>query len=63
MRMKVSRFVRAQQGQGMVEYILIVALIALVAIVGIKLFGGKLSQLFTNKANQIEQETGGQANP
>jgi Flp pilus assembly pilin Flp len=60
MRAQARRSIRAQHGQGMVEYILIVALIALVAIAGIKLFGGKLSQMFTNKANQLEQETGGQ---
>lgn len=58
MRNERRRFVRPQQGQGMVEYILIVALIALVAIAGIKLFGGKLSQMFTEKAKEIGQETG-----
>ncbi len=60
MRTQIARLWRSPRGQGMVEYILIVALIALVAIAGIKLFGGKLGQLFTNKANQIEQETGGE---
>lgn len=59
MRTYSGRFVRSQRGQGMVEYILIVALIALVAIAGIKLFGGKLSQMFNDKAKQLEQETGG----
>jgi len=59
----MQTLLRSRRGQGMVEYILIVALIALIAIVGIRIFGSKISQLFQDKANTIEQETGGQSHP
>jgi Flp pilus assembly pilin Flp len=49
------------RAQGMTEYIIIVALIALVAVAGVKMFGGKIAQLFQDKAKQIETETGGSA--
>ena len=57
MQKKCQTWLRSSRAQGMVEYILIVALIALVAIVGVKMFGGKISQIFSNKAEQIEKET------
>ncbi len=50
----------SERAQGMTEYIIIVALIALVAIAGVKIFGKKIATLFENKAAQIEQETGGE---
>jgi Flp pilus assembly pilin Flp len=55
---RFSRFGQSTRAQGMVEYILIVALIALVAMVGIKLFGGKISAVFEKKAGQLEKEVG-----
>lgn len=56
MRNRFGSFVQSTRAQGMVEYILIVALIALIAIVGIRAFGGKISELFQKKADQIETE-------
>jgi len=41
------------EGASMVEYGLLVALIAVVAIVGVALLGPKLSDLFTDVANTI----------
>lgn len=35
-------------GQGMVEYVLIIALIAVVAVVGFNALGGSLSTILTN---------------
>jgi Flp pilus assembly pilin Flp len=58
MQQQFGKFVRSTRAQGMVEYILIVALIALVAIVGIRMFGNKISKLFSDKATQIENEVG-----
>ncbi len=42
-----------QKGQGMTEYILIVALIAVAVIGAVKFFGNKTSAGFTNTANAI----------
>ena len=50
---------KGERAQGMTEYIIIVALIALVAVAGVKIFGSKIANLFQNKATQIETETGG----
>ena len=43
-----SRLVREEEGQGMVEYGLIIALIALVVIVALTGIGDKLKTVFTN---------------
>ncbi len=56
MEANVMQLLRSKKAQGMTEYILIVALIALIAVVGVRMFGGKISKLFSDKANQIEQE-------
>ena len=42
---------RDNEGQGLAEYALILALIAIVAIVALLLLGGQVSQLLTNLAN------------
>lgn len=42
-----------ENGQGMVEYGLIIALVAVVAISGLTLLGPKLKTLFTNIDTQI----------
>jgi len=47
---------RRSSGQGLVEYILIIALIAIVAIGGLKLFGSKIKSLFTKAGETIERE-------
>lgn len=47
-----------ESGQGMVEYALIVALIAIIVIAGVKVFGGQISALFTDSQEQIQNETG-----
>jgi pilus assembly protein Flp/PilA len=49
--MKTS--IRKQQGAAMIEYGLIVALIALVAIAGITLIGTNASALFNNVAGSL----------
>ncbi len=42
-----------ENGQGMVEYGLIIALVAVVAIAGLTLLGPKLKTMFTNISTQI----------
>jgi pilus assembly protein Flp/PilA len=51
-----KKFFEDENGQGMVEYILIVALIAVAAIAAVKLFGGKISGLFNSFGEKIENE-------
>lgn len=46
-------WLRRKEGQGMAEYALILALVAVVAIVGAALLGPKVKDLFTNIANKI----------
>lgn len=58
MQKQIRRLAGSNRAQGMVEYILIVALIALVALAGIKIFGSKLAGMFQSKAEQIETEVG-----
>ena len=53
------RFLKDENGQGMVEYILIVALIAVAAIVMVRLFGTKISQAFQRQATTVENNTPG----
>lgn len=43
----ISRLVKEESGQGMVEYGLIIAAVAVVAIVGLGAFGTQLSDFFT----------------
>ena len=45
---KVLGKIKEQSGQTLVEYVLIIALIAVAAIVGMKLLGGGINSRFTN---------------
>jgi pilus assembly protein Flp/PilA len=49
----LKTMIRDEEGATMVEYGLLVALIALVAIAGVTLLGGKLNNLFSNVAASI----------
>ncbi len=40
----------------MVEYILIIAAVSLIVLVGAKVFGGKVKELFTDAGDKIEKE-------
>jgi pilus assembly protein Flp/PilA len=42
-----------EEGQGMVEYGLIIALVAVVAIVGLALLGPKIRDMFTGISNNL----------
>ena len=49
---------RKRSGQGLVEYILIVALIAILVIAALKIFGKKVGKSFKESAETIEREVG-----
>lgn len=44
---------KKQKGQGMVEYGLIIALVAVIAIAGLILIGPKLQTMFTNISDKL----------
>lgn len=49
-----------QRGQGMTEYIILVALIAVAAIAAVKFFGSKTKEGFENAGNAVGNATAGQ---
>ena len=49
----VKSFVRNDEGQDLLEYALLVALIALVAITAVGLAGGSVKAIFTDIAGQL----------
>lgn len=53
--MKLSSL-KHSKGQGMVEYILIIALIAVLVIAGVKIFGKNVNTLFSDSAEKIKTE-------
>ncbi len=57
MRKVLRDFLYREEGQTMTEYILIVALIAIAAIVVLRLFGEQIKDLFTGARDTIENET------
>jgi pilus assembly protein Flp/PilA len=48
-----DRIVREEEGQDLVEYAVLVALIAIVAVIGIRAFGVAVRDWFSNLATQI----------
>jgi pilus assembly protein Flp/PilA len=48
-----SAFPERQEGQGMVEYGLIIALVAVVAIAGLIILGPKLSTMFSSLGSSV----------
>ena len=47
-----------RNGQGMVEYILIIALVALAIMAGVRIFKGNLHESFSSAGTQIQNEVG-----
>lgn len=45
---KVREFVKNEEGQGLVEYALIIALVALLVIVALKFLGGTVGNTYNN---------------
>ena len=53
MQALLSPIRREEEGQGLAEYALILALIAIVAIVALIFLGGQVSQILSNVGNSI----------
>lgn len=51
---KFSAFLRDEEGQGMVEYGLIMALISIAAIAVLVLIGPKITTIFTNASTALD---------
>ena len=51
----MNRFFREEEGQGLVEYALIIGLIAIVAIAALTASGNSVSGLFTNISNNLNK--------
>ena len=49
----LSKLWKDESGQGLVEYALIIALIAVAAIAAITLLGGRIATMFNNVAGQL----------
>ncbi len=56
---KNRRFLKSEKGQGMVEYGLIIALVAIVVIAAIVLLGGNLTGIFNKTANTLSGAVSG----
>lgn len=50
----MKRFFMNEDGQGMVEYGLIIALVAIVVIAGLKILGGSTNSLFGDISNNLK---------
>jgi len=50
-------FLKNEDAQGMTEYILIIALIAVVCVAAIKMFGREIQELIEKSTDKIKRET------
>lgn len=60
--MNISKYasIRSERGQGMAEYIIIVILVAIIVLVGIRLFGKSVINQFNNATEEVDTlESGG----
>jgi len=49
----INRFVRDEEGQDLVEYAMLLAFIALIAIAGVKTLGTTVNKFFSNVATAL----------
>jgi pilus assembly protein Flp/PilA len=54
MKNLLVRFVRDEEGQDLVEYAMLLAFIALIAIVGVQALGETVDTFFSNVSSQLE---------
>ncbi|MGE5553690.1 MAG: Flp family type IVb pilin [Betaproteobacteria bacterium] len=52
----LKRLFQGEEGQGMVEYGLIIALVAIVVIIFLQAMGGRLGTTFQNITNQLPNQ-------
>ena len=50
---KVVGFVKNEEGQGLVEYALILALVALLVVIALKFLGGTVANTYNNIGNTL----------
>ena len=50
-------FLKSEDAQGMTEYILIIALIAVVCVAAIRMFGKEIRELIEKSTDKIKKET------
>ena len=55
MMIKIKKFLDDNAGANLVEYIILVGVIALVAIAGFKIFGEKVDKKVQDQASKVEQ--------
>jgi len=60
MKELMHRLIYEEEAQGMMEYALIIALVAVAAVVVIAAFGDKIIAIFTKGDKKITEETGQQ---
>jgi pilus assembly protein Flp/PilA len=53
MKNMLVRLVRDDEGQDLVEYGMLVSLIAIICLVGVGIFGGQVNTFFTNLAGRV----------
>lgn len=53
-KLENASILKNERGQGMAEYIIIVILVAIIVLVGIRLFGGSIINQFNNATNEID---------
>lgn len=53
MKLAVARMIEEEEGQGLTEYALILALIAIVAIIALNFLGGKVSNALSTVGNSL----------
>lgn len=58
---EVRNLVKNESGQGMVEYGLIIALVAVAAIIGLGALGGGLDGIFDGITGELDDATSGSA--
>jgi len=52
----MKRFLRNEEGQGMTEYILIIALIAVACVAALRIFGVNINKLITKSTRRIQEQ-------
>ena len=55
MLQKRRKMLKREEGQGLVEYILIIAIVAVLAIAILKGFGGQIGNWFSKAGNKLNQ--------
>jgi len=54
-----KKLIYSEDAQSMTEYILIVALVAVICVVAVKLFGKQVLEMIQKSTNKIQKETKG----